>query len=159
MSVFPDHIETQLRDEIARSGMILLEIKRRGERGSSVIEIIVDSEAGVMLDQLAELSRWAGALLDEAGEAVPGRYRLEVSSAGLDRPLEHPWQYRKNVGRLLKATIEAESGTRTTDLYELVDLNGEDLVLTPLKKGARKAVEPIIVPLRSIVRAVVEPRF
>lgn len=159
MSVFPDHIEAQLRDEIARSGMILLEIKRRGERGSSVIEIIVDSEAGVKLDQLTELSRWTGTLLDEAGEEIPGRYRLEVSSAGLDRPLEYPWQYRKNVGRLLKATIEAESGTRTTDLYELVDLNGEDLVLTPQKKGARKAVEPIIVPLRSVVRAVVEPRF
>ena len=86
MGFLPENIEGRLRDEVTRRGLVLLEIKRRGERGSTVIEVIVDSEEGVKLDDLTELSRWTSALFDEAEDAIPGRYKLEVSSAGLDRP-------------------------------------------------------------------------
>lgn len=157
MSSLPNDIETRLRDEIARRGMVLLELKRRGERGTTVVEVIVDSESGVGLDELAELSRWTSALFDEFEDALPGRYRLEVSSAGLDRPLEYGWQYRKNIGRLVKLTLDEEAG-RTTELYELAGLDGETLKLVPARKG-KGAREPFDLPLDRVVRAVVEPRI
>ncbi len=139
--------------------MILLELKRRGERGTSVIEVIVDSESGVKLDEITELSRWTGALLDEAEESIPGRYRLEVSSAGLDRPLEHRWQYSKNIGRLLKLTYDDETGNRATGLFELVDLDGDMLILQPRNAKGKSTPLPTSVRLEHVVRAVVEPQF
>ena len=40
---------------------------------------------GVTIDELARVSREIGDLLD-AHDAVPGRYNLECSSPGLNRP-------------------------------------------------------------------------
>lgn len=160
MSFLPEDIEGRLRDEIARRGMVLLDLKRRGERGSTVIEVIVDSEEGVKLDELTELSRWTSALLDESEETIPGRYKLEVSSAGLDRPLEHLWQYRKNIGRLLKVTFDDESGTRKTELFRLVDLHDDVLTVAPKKNRPKKESEEVLtIPLARVTRAVVEPQF
>jgi len=159
MSFLPEHIETRLRDEIARRGMLLLDLKRRGERGTTVVEVVVDSEDGVKLDDLTELSRWTSELFDEAEDEIPGRYRLEVSSAGLDRPLEHLWQYRKNLGRLIKLTFDDDSGTRKTELFRLIDLHDGVLTVTPKKKLAKGEEEQIAIPLSQVIRAVVEPQF
>jgi ribosome maturation factor RimP len=84
-----------------------LSLKRVGRRHQ--VRIIVDSDDGVNLDTVAELSRDISAALDEAeesgGDLVPGEYELEVSSPGIDRPLTLPRHWRRNVGRLVKVTI------------------------------------------------------
>ena len=33
---------------------------------------------------------------------LPEDFQLEVSSPGIDSPLPHPFQYKKNIGRQLK---------------------------------------------------------
>jgi ribosome maturation factor RimP len=159
MSFLPEHIEARLREEIERRGLTLLDLKRRGERGTTVIEIVVDSEEGVKLDDLTELSRWTSALFDEIEDAIPGRYKLEVSSGGLDRPLEHLWQYRKNLGRLIKLTFDDEAGTRKTELFRLIDLHDDMLTVTPKKKVSKGAEEHLVIPLSRVTRAVIEPQF
>ena len=161
MGVLPDDIEERLRQEVERRGLVLLELRRRGQRNSSVLEVIVDSETGVALDELAELSRWVGALLDTAEEALPGRYRLEVSSGGLDRPLEHEWQYRKNIGRLLKVTFDDETGARRTEIVRLTDTNPEGITVEPAKsRGKAKPLpEPLTIPLERITRTIIEPEI
>lgn len=159
MGFLPEHIESRLREETERRGMVLLELKRRGERGTTVLEIIVDSESGINLDELAELSRWTSALLDEAEDEIPGRYRLDVSSAGLDRPLEYLWQYRKNISRLLKITFEDDKAGRTTELFRLVNVEEGALVLEPGNVRGKKPAEPLVLPLDRVKRAVVEPQF
>lgn len=160
MGILPDDIERRLREEVERRGLILLELKRRGERGSTVIEIIIDSEsADVNLDELAEVNRWASDLFDEIEEDLPSRYRLEVSTPGLGRPLEFPWQYRKNVGRLMKVSYRDEADTVRSDLFRLAEVAGSTLLLAP--KGRKKASEEasIAVELDRVVKAVVEPEF
>jgi ribosome maturation factor RimP len=162
MNVLPDTIVTLLHQEIDRRGLTLLELKRRGQRNTTVVEVIVDSEQGVGIDELAELNRWIGALLDEHEEAIAGRYRLEVSSAGLDRPLEHDWQYRKNIGRLLKLTYDDEAGRSRTDIYRLVGIDDTTLSLSPKatgKKGRSAEGEVITIPRERIRRAVIEVEF
>jgi ribosome maturation factor RimP len=159
MTFLPEHIEARLREEIARRGMVLLDLKRRGERGTTVVEVIVDSEDGVKLEDLTELSRWTSALFDEDEEAIPGRYKLEVSSAGLDRPLEHLWQYRKNLGRLVKLTFDDDSGTRKTELFRLIDVHDDVLTVTPKKKPSKGEEVHVTIPLSRVTRATVEPQF
>ncbi|MEO5928408.1 MAG: hypothetical protein ABIR47_00615 [Candidatus Kapaibacterium sp.] len=158
MRFLPEHIEERLRAEITERDMVLLEVKRRGEQGMTIVEVIIDSERGIGLDEITALARWTGELLDEATEALPGHYKLEVSSGGLDRPLEHLWQYRKNVGRLIKLTYD-DGDVRKTELFQLVGVDDAGISVAPKRDRPKTPPEPIAIPFDRVVRAVIEPQF
>lgn len=158
MSGFPHHIEEMIRQEAEQRGMVLLELRRRGQRNTAVVEVIVDSEQGVLLDNLTELSRWVGDLLDQHEDAIAGRYRLEVSSAGLDRPLQFDWQYRKNVGRLLKLQYADAEGAIRTEIFRLAEATAAALTLTR-RAGRRDTAEQLAIPLADVKQAIVEPEL
>lgn len=84
-----------------------LSAKRVGQR--YLVQVIVDSDAGVDLDRVAVLSRRISADLDKAeasgGDVVPGEYDLEVGSPGIDRPLTLPRHWRRNGGRLVSVRV------------------------------------------------------
>ena len=160
MAFLPENVELRLREEIARPGLVLLALVQRGERNTTVLEVIVDSEKGVDLDEIAELSRWTSAALDEVEEKLPGRYRLEVSSAGLDRPLEHLWQYRKNVGRLIKITFDDEKAGVRTETFRLTAVTDDGLNLETRRGGkGGKGGEAVTIAFDTIRKAIVEPEF
>ena len=117
-----------LADEVAAdAGVYVVEVEVRGQKGSRIIEVFADADDGAGLDDLAKLSRELEFLLDTE-DVVKGRYTLNVSSPGADRPLRLPRQYHQHVGRLLKVTTEtpdgphARTGTLTAvhdDAFEL----------------------------------------
>lgn len=92
----------------------------------SVVKVIVDSDNGVALDDVADVSRAISAVLDEHDGAM-GRapYVLEVTSPGVDRPLTEVRHWRRSVGRLVKAQIIDEKPV-TGRLVD-VDETGVDL--------------------------------
>ncbi len=70
--------------------------------GNGLLRIYIDQEAGINLDDCELVSRQLSAVLD-VEDPMPGRYVLEVSSPGLDRPLrtrEHFRRYRDHVVRI-----------------------------------------------------------
>jgi len=67
------------------------------EHVQGVVRITVDRAGGVSADELAELTRRISRTLDDA-DPVPGRYTLEVSSPGLERPLRTPEHFARAVG-------------------------------------------------------------
>ncbi|WP_030489484.1 ribosome maturation factor RimP [Micromonospora chokoriensis] len=83
-----------------------LSVSRAGRR--HVVRVMVDTDGGIDLDAVADVSRAVSAALDAAeetgGDIVAGEYQLEVSSPGVDRPLTLPRHWRRNVGRLVKVT-------------------------------------------------------
>lgn len=87
-----------IADEVVAEPLYLVDVVVRGQKGSRVVEIYVDSDEGLSVEQLAKVSREIGFLL-ESEDAIPGRYNLNVSSPGVDRPLTMLRQLRKNVGR------------------------------------------------------------
>lgn len=100
-----------LAEPIARaSGCDLEQISVSPAGRRSVVRVIVDADGGVSLDAVAAISRELSAALDhaeESGDAVlPGAYVLEVSSPGVDRPLREERHWRRNVGRLVRATLD-----------------------------------------------------
>ena len=88
-------------------GAHLIDLVVRGDRRRRVIEVFVDAEKSVTLDQCSAISRTISAAID-GRTLLEGDYRLEVSSPGIDRPLIHPWQYPKHVGRTLRVTLRRE---------------------------------------------------
>ena len=83
---------------VADADVELVDVEVKGARGSQVVRIVADTDDGLDLDLIAELSRDIGDLLDEH-DVVDGRYTLEVSSPGVDRPLRSLRQFTRNVGR------------------------------------------------------------
>lgn len=91
-----------LADEVAADGdLYVVEVQVRGQKGSRIIEVFVDADEGAGVDDMARLSRDLEFLLDTE-DVVKGRYTLNVSSPGADRPLRLPRQYPQHIGRTLR---------------------------------------------------------
>ncbi len=123
----------------------------RGERGGRIVEIYIDSDRGITTELCAGVSRDLGSKID-AADLIPGRYRLEVSSPGLDRPLKLPRQYPKNIGRTLKVQYSENGETKT--ISGLLTTVREASIVVENEKGT-----PVEIPMNAIGQATVEPSF
>jgi ribosome maturation factor RimP len=101
----PDVVKSRLQEFAAaaaeEAGAHLIDLIVRGDARRKVIEVFVDAAGGVTTDLCSAVSRSFADRIDAAG-VVEGSYRLEVSSPGIDRPLQFWWQYTKHVGRTLE---------------------------------------------------------
>lgn len=95
---------------------------------------------GITLDLCAEISRDLSAALDVA-EVISLRYRLEVGSPGLDRPLYGPQDYARFAGRTAKLKVREPVGGQkvvrgllkgmSDDGHVVLDVDGTELRLAP----------------------------
>ena len=76
-----------------------------GQRPTLQIMVERGDQAPTTLDACAKVSHAVSALLDVA-DPLPGAYRLEVTSPGLDRPLVRRADYERFAG--LEARLETE---------------------------------------------------
>ncbi|MEO7196525.1 MAG: ribosome maturation factor RimP [Pseudonocardiaceae bacterium] len=97
--------ESVVRDAVAGAGFDLesLEEIRTGQRW--LLRVIIDSDAGVGLDDIATVSRAVSLALDQRDELISEPYTLEVTSPGVDRPLTQPRHWRRNRLRLVRAAL------------------------------------------------------
>jgi ribosome maturation factor RimP len=100
-------LQAGLTEPLAALGVDVesVDVQKAGRR--HVVRIVVDRDGGVDLDLIAEVSRRASELLDEAplADELPGPFVLEVTSPGVDRPLTEPRHWRRAVTRLVQATM------------------------------------------------------
>ncbi|HET7312071.1 MAG TPA: ribosome maturation factor RimP [Mycobacteriales bacterium] len=75
----------------------------------SVVRVIVDRDAGVDLDAVAEVARLVSDALDADDPTGDSPYTLEVSSPGVDRALTEPRHWRRATGRLVKASVRDDA--------------------------------------------------
>ena len=76
------------------------------ELAGGVLRVTVDRPGGVDLDAVAEATRIVSRELDHT-DPIPGRYTLEVSSPGLERPLRTPAHYTKAIGSAVSVRTHA----------------------------------------------------
>ena len=100
------------------------------EHGRGLVRVTVDRSGGVDLETLSELTRDVSRLLDEA-DPVAGRYTLEVSSPGLERPLRTPSQFRRAVGEQVKIKVvpDVAPERRITGTLEAADDHGVTILV------------------------------
>lgn len=86
----------------------------RAEFVGGTLRLTLDRPDGVRLEHCEAVSKEASALLDVA-DFGRGRYTLEVSSPGLDRPLHGPRDYERFTGRRVRVRfVDPASGRRAT---------------------------------------------
>ena len=79
-----------------------VEVQQAGKR--RLVRVVVDSDDGVSLDDVAELSRAISEVLDASDVMASSPYVLEVTSPGVDRPLTELRHWRRAQGRLVEVT-------------------------------------------------------
>jgi ribosome maturation factor RimP len=134
--------------------LFLIKVIVKGKEPMQKVLVILDGDNGVSIDKCAEISRRLGAELEETN-FFEHPYNIEVSSAGIDSPLEFKRQYAKNVGRNLKISLK-EDATLEGKLLG-VEENG----ITILKKKLKKEKQPqtLTVPFEEIKKTLVTVSF
>ena len=80
--------------------------------GGTTMRVYIDSPDGITVDDCADVSYQISGLLD-VEDPLRGKYNLEVSSPGLDRPLVTAEHFRQFVGHRVKVrTLEPVLGRR-----------------------------------------------
>ncbi|OLT28108.1 ribosome maturation factor RimP [Nocardiopsis sp. CNR-923] len=107
-----ERIAELLEPVLAKAGLDLeaVELTPAGKR--RVLRVVVDSDDGVDLDTVGEVSQGVDDALDASDVMGELPYVLEVTSPGVDRPLTQPRHWRRSRGRLVRATL-ADGGEVT----------------------------------------------
>lgn len=120
------------------------------------VTVLIDSDAGISIDECAEISRKLDDLI-EAEELIPHAYTLEVSSPGVDYPLAMPRQFRKNIGRTLRVVLK--DGTEKKGQLESVTEEGFVLVEEVKKKKKDQLPVELVFAYTDISKVEVQIKF
>lgn len=108
----PGQLHGVLEPIVTAAGFDLerLDVRAAGRR--HCVTLVVDSDHGVGLDDIAAVSRAASAELDRHEHLIGGSYTLEVTSPGVDRPLtgQRHWR-RAHLRQVAVRTRDGESFT------------------------------------------------
>ena len=103
-----DRVRELVEPALAAQGLELVDV----EQQAKVLRISIDRPDGIDLDAISTASQLVSAELDRH-DVVPGRYVLEVSSPGVERPLRTPEHFRRFVGTTVNVrTVAGTEGER-----------------------------------------------
>lgn len=117
---------------IDNEDIFLVDVNVKGNPGNQKIQVFIDGDQYVDVEACSNISRKLSAELEER-DIIEGRYVVEVSSPGADKPLKMFRQYKKHVGR------ELEVVTKEKKKYQgrLLD-TGDDEIELSISSGKRK---------------------
>jgi ribosome maturation factor RimP len=150
-----DTIEPMLETMCESHGLELVLVSLEQDRDGRVLRVLIDrpgaAEAtepghGIGVEDCAKVSRDLSAALDEDENLVTGKFRLEVGSPGVERPLVKLRDFARFVGREAKIKTQAKVSNRRIFHGELLGVDGEQVRL--LDEHGEVAI-----PMESIVKA------
>jgi ribosome maturation factor RimP len=136
----------------AGRGLEVVDVEFCPQGGRALVRVFVDREGGVTLDELAQLSRELGDVI-EVRDVVKMAYTLEVSSPGVNRRLTRAEHYPRFIGKRIRVQAATAIDGRRNFLGTLVQASDTDIVLQ-LEQGA-----VIRIPFSAVARANYEHDF
>lgn len=91
-------VEDLVRREAPAHDVEVLDVECKGQGSRQLVRVVVDRKGGVPLDVCQALSSAVSRRLDEL-DPIGGRYTLEVTSPGVDRPLTDQAAFDRVEGR------------------------------------------------------------
>ena len=127
--------EGKLKD----SSQFVVEVIVSSKRKPQKVTVVVDGDAGISIDDCADISREVAKVLDDS-LVLTDSYVLEVTTPGLDQPLKLHRQYKKNIGRRMriKASDKVVEG-------KLVGVSDSGVTI---EQGDGKKIEKSVVELK-----------
>lgn len=125
-------LEDMLRGYLTDKQLELVDLIYRREGSNLMLRIIVDRPAGgITLDDCTFLNKEFGRILDEK-DIIAGKYILEVSSPGLDRPLVNKRDFIRCVNRRVKVFLN-EPVNNKIELDGVIKEVGDDCIYLEVK--------------------------
>lgn len=145
---------------LGNEGFELVRLKLQKGLRESILTLFIDkleSEKGIVLDEITHLSRFLSDALDALGTDNPvlsGKYTLEVSSPGLDRPLSKVSHFQKALNQEIKLSLVTEiKGSKKW--HGILKGVGEESITLETKEHA----EGLEIPFENMAKANVVFRF
>ena len=99
--------------------IFLIDVNIKGKPGNQKIQVFIDGDQSVGVDECSKISRKLSDELEEK-DIIEGRYIIEVSSPGVDKPLKLIRQYTKHIGRELEI-VTIDNKKYQGELLDIVD--------------------------------------
>lgn len=109
---------------VEEEGCRLITVEITSEMGQRVLRVSIDKENGVTLDDCSRISASIEDII-EVEEIISGRYNLEVSSPGLDRPLRKGDHFQEAIGQTVKITTFEKINGRANYKGILKNIKGD----------------------------------
>ena len=134
---------------LSTTDFFLVDVEIRGGDTPEVWVSVDAEDRGVNMDECAEISNEISFLMD-AHDIFSGKYRINVSSPGLSRPLVDRRQYPKNQGRKAKVKYK-ENGEYRKAEGVLQEIRENEIIIeledeSTLAVGFDDLVETKIIP-------------
>jgi ribosome maturation factor RimP len=108
----PGQLHGVLEPIVRDAGFELDQMDVRAAGRRHTVKVVVDSDEGVGLDDIATVSRALSAELDQHEHLIGGSYTLEVTSPGVDRPLTGERHWRR--AHLRQVAVRTHDGATFT---------------------------------------------
>ena len=110
--------------------------------GGARLRLTVDTESGISTSELATATRNISRELDTV-DPVPGKYTLEVTSPGLERPLRRPDHFARAIGdevtvKLNNAAAAADGERRIRGVLTAAD---EQRIVIATADGSSRTID------------------
>lgn len=132
-------------------GYELVGVEYLPNKRGSLLRVYIDNEVGINLGDCEAVSHQLSGVLD-VEDPIPGQYRLEISSPGLDRPLFKAADYERFAGETVKVRLAGPWEGRRKFRGELLGFRDGNVVI--LENGVEVAI-----PLAQVDKANLVPEF
>jgi len=150
-----DRLAAVLAPALAHLDVTLYDVELSGSGGARTLRVLIDrprngdledgasaeGTSGIDLQAVTSATEALGPVLDGdpvVAAVLPGRYLLEVSSPGLERPLRTPAHFRGAVGTVVSLKARAADGTNPRNRVLLVGADDDGIEVDV--DGARERV-------------------
>ncbi len=142
----------RLVEELVRgSDLELVEATYTHEGRRTYLRVFIHRDEGISLAHCQSLSERLDLAL-EVEDFIPDSYILEVSSPGVNRPLQTRRDFERNIGRLARISTTEVLDDRKRFLGRIREVDDRELTLEGSKSTWR-------IPLESIAKAKLEIEF
>ncbi len=145
-------LEEMITPVVNAMGYEIWGVERLSQGNHATLKVFIDAEAGINVDDCADVSRQISALFD-VEDPISGKYTLEVSSPGMDRRLFKLHQCQEFAGAMVKVSLRRALDGRRRYKGRLVGTEGEEVVVRT------EETEEILVPFEDIERINVVPEY
>lgn len=118
---------------------------------AKILRVYIDQESGILLDDCSRVSYQISGMLD-VEDPIPGKYQLEISSPGLDRPLWKRADFERFRGSVARIQLRIPIENRRRIKGELAGIDGEDVLIEEAEGRLR-------IPFDAIEKARLVPQF
>jgi len=148
-------IESLLQPITDELGVDILKISLGSGGHSQLLRVVVDRAGGIDSDGLERISRGLALQLD-AEDLIPGAFRLEVTSPGLDWPLQSEADFSRHQNEWVKVQFMDGTSQEGRNLGPVKSENGVRFALLIEARKSRDNHEAVIdmTEVSKVVRAI-----